>query len=221
MKHSCSLQPLVILFFLFALASGCKKDDDKIIIDGMITDPAQSLPVEGADVYLYGKLFEGGMFNPDPSVITVVTTGADGKFLIKIGQVKASDFEIRVEKEHYFPFTEVLSGNQIAAGKTYTPAYNLHPEGWLQLRVQNTNPYSSADLIAYKIESDNPSCSSCCNSNYVQGQGTLYDLTTTCRSKGGKNVLVIYNVHKAGHSKIDSAVILLPVFDTVYYHLKF
>jgi hypothetical protein len=209
----------VILLLSLLVMAGCKKDDDKIMIEGTVTDPAQGIAVEGVEVYLYGKVFDGGMFNPDPSVIGYAVTGADGKFLIKIGQVKASDFEMRLDKPHYFSFTEKLTNNEISSGKTYKPAYSLHPEGWLQLRVQNTNPYSSADLIAYKIESDNPSCSSCCNSNYIQGQGTLYDGITTCRSKGGKDVLIIYNVHKAGNSKIDSATVLLPVFDTAYYHL--
>ncbi|MFO7723364.1 MAG: carboxypeptidase-like regulatory domain-containing protein [Bacteroidales bacterium] len=221
MRHRFPNWSWSILILLLLISTGCKKEEDKIIIEGIVNDPAQSIPVEGADVFLYGKVFEGGMFNPDPSVIAYAVTGTDGKFLININQVKASDFEIRVEKPHYFPFMEVLDNNEIAAGKTYKPAYTLNPEGWLKLRVQNINPYSSADLIAYKIESDNPSCSSCCNSNYVQGQGTLYDATSTCRSKGGKEVLIIYNVHKAGNSKIDSATVLLPVFDTAYYHLQY
>ncbi len=218
------LNLIALLFLLTAITltgPGCNKDDDHIKIDGTVTDPALSIPVQEAEVYLYGKVFEGGHFNPTSSVITAVTTDEQGKFNINIKQVKASNFELVVEKNQYFTYTKSLSTQDISSGKSYTASVNLHPEGWLHLHVQNTNPYNSSDLITYRILSDNPSCPDCCNSTYLQGQGKTYNVESYCRSKGKTTVSIVWNVHKGGNSKADSAFVVLPVFDTAYYHLAY
>lgn len=212
---------LILIFLLFMAAMACNKDSDRIIIEGSVTDPVQSVKVEGATVYLYGKLLQGGVFHPDPSVIAMATTDASGNFKIDIGQVKASDFEMHVLKENYFGFTEPLTTSEISAGKTYNPAYQIYPQAWIHLKVRNTFPYDSSDLISYRILSQNPSCADCCSDAYVQGSGMNYNNESLCRSRALSAARIIWNVHKGGNSITDSAVLTLPLFDTAYYELKY
>ncbi len=210
----------IILISLVFTLSGCKKDADRIIIEGVVTDPVQMIAVDNADVYLYGKVFEGGMFNPDPVVIASASTDNLGKFSINTEKIKASDFELHVVKKNYFTIEESLTLNEIASGKAYRPAFDLFPMGWLKLRIQNYKPFNSSDMITYRIISDNPVCYDCCSNKYVKGIGTEYDSVTVCRSKGGKEITISYLVFR-GDTTIDSVSLVLPVFDTLFYHLKY
>lgn len=213
-----------MLLFLSAIAAvlfACSKDKDRIMIEGTLTDAVQLIPIGGSDVFLYGKKFQGGNYNPNPTVIASVSTDSEGKFSINIEQLKASDFEIRVNKEQYFSFSEALTISEISAGKTYKPSYTLHPEGWLRLHVQNTFPFNNSDLISYRIISDNPVCSDCCKSDYIQGSGNTYNVVSSCRTKANTAALIIWNVHKGGGSTLDSAIVNIPLFDTAFYHLKY
>jgi hypothetical protein len=212
---------LISFLIIIVAALACNKDSDRIIIDGSVTDPVQLMKVQGANVSLYGKLFQGGVFHPDPSVIAMATTDASGNFKIDVGQVKASDFEIHVQKDDYFGFTEPLTTNEIAAGKTYTPAYQIYPQAWIHLKVRNTFPYNASDLISYRILSQNPSCADCCSDAYVQGAGTNYNKEVFCRSRALSSAKILWNVHKGGNSFTDSAILILPLFDTAYYELNY
>lgn len=215
--HSMLLFLSVIAAVLFA----CSKDKDRIMIEGTLMDAVQSIPVEGADVFLFGKKIQGGNYNPSPTVIASANTDNEGKFSINIQQLKASDFEIRVSKERYFSFTEPLTISEISAGKAYNPSYTLHPEGWLRIQVQNSFPFNTNDLISYRILSDNPVCMDCCNSDYIQGSGNTYNVVSSCRTKANTTATIIWNVHKGSGSTLDSALVSIPLFDTVFYHLKY
>ncbi len=218
MKHP-PLLTVVLLFFLLSL--GCNKNTDRIVIEGTITDAFQSIPLQGVTVSLYGKLFSGGVFNPNPSLITSAQTDAEGKFIIDIEQVKASDFELQAARDQYFDYIKILTINEIASGKAYQPQIGMNPTGILRLKVQNTNPINASDLITYRIVSDNPSCNDCCNSDWKQGQGMTYNTETVCRTKAGKPAFIIWNIHKGTTHKSDSATVNIPLFDTAFYHLVY
>lgn len=210
-----------VILIVLLIGIGCNKDSDRIIIEGTVTDFVQKQPVEGAEVLLIGKEFQGGTYNPNPSVLAMISTDSEGRFSFNLEQVKASDFEIVVRKDRYFEFSEPLTTNEIASGKTYKPAYTIHPEGWIRLLVQNTFPLNSSDLISYRIISDNPVCSNCCNSAYVQGSGMTYSAVVLCRTKGETKAQIVWNVHKGGGSAPDSASVSIPLFDTAFYHLQY
>jgi hypothetical protein len=221
MKKTIPVFPAAILIMVIVAIAGCNKDDDRIRIEGTVTDAVQGIPVSGAEVILSGKLIQGGTFNPDPSVIVTAVTDAAGAFQIDILQVKASDFVLSVNKKQYFIQTEELTIQEISSGKKYTNQWALHPEGWIRLRVQNTQPGDASDLITWRILSDNPDCSDCCNSTYIQGHGIQYNELTLCRTKAATVATVTWNVHKWGFSKADTAQLQVPLFDTVSYHLTY
>lgn len=211
---------LPVMFGLILVVSGCKKDPDRIVIEGEVFDPVQSVYVGNADVFLTGKVFEGGVFNPDPVVIASTVSDNSGKFSIDVEQIKASDFKLQIVKELYFTHEKSLTINEIASGKAYQSSFDLFPVGWLSLRVENTKPFNSSDLISYRIISDNPLCYDCCSDIYNKGKGTDYDSVTVCRSKGGKQFIISWYVYK-GDTTVDSVSLVMPVFDTLFYHLKY
>ncbi|HRZ41385.1 MAG TPA: carboxypeptidase-like regulatory domain-containing protein [Bacteroidales bacterium] len=214
--------PLLLLFIPgFLFFAGCNKNSDRILIEGTVTDVMVAAPVEGVTVNLVGKMFEGGVFNPNPSLIATVQTDASGKFRIDIAQVKASDFELQTVKDRYFDYSKPLTINEISSGKAYNPQISLNPIGALRLQVQNTNPVNASDLITFRIVSDNPSCSGCCNSNWQQGTGMGYDTLAECRTKAGKTAVISWNIHKGTNHKTDSALVNIPRFDTAFYHLVY
>lgn len=219
MKILTSLAVILLSGLLFV--AGCNKNSDRILIEGTITDAMVATPVTGVTVNLMGKLFEGGVFNPNPSLIATAQTDAAGKFRIDIGQVKASDFELHTTKDQYFDFARPLTINEISSGKAYNPQISLDPVGVLRLKVQNTNPVNASDLITYRIDSDNPSCNGCCNSTWQQGPGMGYNTQTECRTKAGKTAIISWNIHKGTTHKSDSALVNIPRFDTAFYHLAY
>lgn len=221
MKSPMVLVALIPLFTIMMVTPACQKDQDRIVIEGLVTDHAQGTPVGEATVYLMGKLFSGGLYNPDPSIIATTTTDAQGKFSINQQQVKANEFEIHVEKELYFGLSESLDDGQISAGKSYQPSYSLQPAGWIRLKVQNTNPHEPDDRINYRLFTQNPECSGCCQSVFVQGNGMNYNQESVCKTYGGTSIKLLWYVHKSGISKADSATLHVPVKDTVFYHLKY
>jgi hypothetical protein len=221
MKSYANLLLLLLTSVMMCVLPACQKDQNRIVIEGTVTDQSQGMPLEGATVYLLGKLFSGGLYNPDPSIITSTTTNAQGKFVINQQQVKANEFEIHIEKELYFSFEELLSDGQVSAGKTYKPSYSLFPAGWIRLRVQNTHFPEPDDQINYRVYAQNPDCSDCCQNAFVQGNGMNYNQESVCKTYGGTSVKLLWYVHKSGISKADSATLQVPVKDTVFYHLKY
>jgi len=223
MKYATPFSSATILIVLVITLSlgGCNKDDGRIRIEGTVTDAVQGLPLAGAAVALTGKVIKGGTFNPDPSVIVTVVTDADGFFQIDIAQVKASEMALTVSSERYFNQTKELTIQEVSSGKKYTDNWSLHPEGWVRLRVQNTQPGDATDLITWRILSDNPDCSDCCNSTWVQGYGMQYNNVALCRTKGATTATVAWNVHKWNFSTADTAQLQVPLFDTVNFHLKY
>ncbi len=214
--------PIVLSLLLVAfLASGCKKAEDRLSINGQVTDAVRKIPLAEADVFLYGKVIQGGIFNNTPTIIVQTVTNDAGEFTIDNPQIKASDLELVVWKMGYFEVREILADNQVASGKIYETSVALHPEAWINLQVQNTNPFNSSDLISYRIISSNPICSDCCISDHVQGNGTNYNVTSTCRTQSKTPVIILWNVHKGSSHKLDSVVLTTPISDTLFYHLKY
>jgi hypothetical protein len=213
--------PLLLASMLFSVF-GCEdKDADRIILSGTVYDQLQKIPLAGAEVLLTGKVIQGGTFNPDPSTIAVAFTDANGSFSINTGQLKASDLVLKVVKENYFTLSKELTSNDLSAGKPYQADQYLDPVGWIRLRVQNVNPGDATDLITYRILSDNPACSDCCNSTYVQGEGPHYDQKSVCRTKAGTTATVIWNIHKWNFSTSDTTILNIPLFDTIAYKITY
>lgn len=211
----------VLILTIITTVFSCGKEEGRIRISGTVTDPLQQIPVADAEVTLTGKMLQGGSFNPDPSVITMTNTASDGSFSIDIAQVRASELTITIRKRAYFNAVQTLTVQEVSSDKAYEGSWLLHPEGWVNLRVQNTTPGGASDLITYRIFSDNPECSNCCNSDYVQGPGPQYDNTVLCRSSAGTTAKVLWNVHKWNFSRADTTYLNIPLFDTVYYHITY
>ncbi len=213
---------LLLMVSVFITVQGCAdKDADRIIVTGNVFDKLQQIPLAGAEVMLTGKVIQGGTFNPDPSTIAVAFTDANGSFSINIGQVKASDMVLKVVKENYFTLSKELTIKDLSAGNPYHADHHLDPSGWIRLRVQNVNPGDATDLITYRILSDNPVCAGCCTSTYVQGQGPQYDEEIICRTKAGTTATVLWNIHKWNFSTADTALLQIPLMDTVSYHISY
>lgn len=212
--------PIVICYSCI-IYCGCNKDSDRIIIEGNIVDPVQNIPVEDAEVVLYGKVLHGSTFNPVPSAITSVKSDQSGYFKINIEQIKASDFEIVIRKKQYFEYKDKPSEQQLSAGKPYERTFSILPEGWIDLHVENIMPVNNDDFISFRIMSDNPACNDCCNNNYVQGTGMNYDHKVLCRTVAKTEITIIWNVHKGGGSTADSSKHFIPLFDTLSYHLAY
>jgi hypothetical protein len=218
MKH---LLVPVLIILAFSLLIQCNKDNERMIIEGNITDSIQHTPIAGAEAMLFGVVISPSVYNPNPVLITSAISDANGDFKIDIPQVKASDLEFRVVKDQYFDHSVMLNSGELAEGKAYYPSVQLSPEGFIKLKVQNTNPIDTSDNIFYRIISNNPTGTGCCISDWQLGIGKNYNTESVCRTKGGQAAWVFWFTHKGTVYKSDSVSVNIPVFDTAFYHLTY
>ena len=221
MRFFLNLTFIVSLLCIFALASSCKKDDDKtIIIQGKITDVNQQIPISNAEVTFWASRIQSGTYNPNYVALSTVTTDANGNYNLQITKEKDVGFRITVEKTKYFGQTIDISVENLSAG-THNLSYSIYPEAYFKLNVKNTSCIDNSDFISYWFYNTQPTGVNCCNNLAVNFTGQYYENTTICRTYGGQNIIVKWNVRKAGITTHDEAIVYCTPFDTATYDLNY
>lgn len=207
MKSEIKLILLISLFAAAITVFSCKKEDDEnIIVSGIVTNPQNGSPISGVNVYLDGKILNGGVYNDNYSGIASGTTDASGKFEIKTAFQVVSSYRIRTYKINYFDASNIISSESIQKGSAYTNNLSVLPVGWIRLNINNVVNWPN-DEIHYKYTGTPQSCYDCCNNEYLIGIGN-YHATYKCKVVGNTYSKFYWTVTRNG--------IINPFTDSVY-----
>lgn len=211
----------VVLFITATTAffDSCKKDKNVIKISGTVYDPNTKAYVSGAHINISASKVTSGFYNPNYTDIASTISDANGAFSFEFDKEKTAGYRFYIFKENYFDITTDVPDDDIVAGETYSPTFNLYPEAYIKIHVKNSSPYNSTDFIAYSYESGLVQCAECCTNTTFKGYGTDYDTLFTCKTYGNKDIKLFWHVTKVGTDMAYSDTIFAPAFDTTQYQL--
>jgi len=215
----------VILGLAFILFSGiipsCKKDKNKININGSVYDPNSKATVSGVTVTISSSKITNGYYNSNYTDIATTTTDGSGNFSFEFQKDKSAGYRIYIAKSNYFDYTLDIPDANIVAGTPYTPKYDIYPVGYIKLHVKDAAPYDSTDFIAYSYTSGYLSCYECCTNTTFKGYGKLYDATSKCKTYGNQNIIINWHVTKNSTDVAYSYTFFCTPFDTTSYEILY
>jgi hypothetical protein len=222
MKRQNIFLLLILTFiFTFGMISSCRKDKNKITINGTVYDPNIKTYVSGANVTISSSRVTNGVYNSNYADIATTTTDGNGAFTFEFDKEKSAGYRIYVSKADYFDYTVDISDDNIIPGTPYTPNYTIYPVGYIKLHVKNTQPYDSLDFIAYSYASGYLSCYECCTNTTFKGYGDAFESTTKCKTYGSQDIIVSYHITKNSIDVAYTDTFFATPFDTTVFNLYY
>ncbi len=222
MKHR-----YIICFFIIsgiiisAIIYSCKKDKEKITINGVVTDPNMNVKVSNAHVTISASMVTSGFYNSNYTDIASTTTDGNGAFTFEFEKQKSAGYRIYISKDNYFDNTIDIPDGKIVSGTPYTPTYNIYPVAYVKLHVKNSTPFDTNDKIRYSYTSGYTSCFECCSNVIIKGYGQHYDTISKCKTYGSQNVIINWSVYKAGYDIAYGDTFFCTPFDTTFYEILY
>jgi hypothetical protein len=215
----------VLLIFLITATSvyfnACKKDKNKITINGKVYDPNSKSYVSNASVTISSSRISSGFYNSNYTDIDNTLTDANGNFSFEFNKEKSGGYRFYVNKDKYFEITADIPDDDIVPGTPYTPVFNLYSEAYLKLHVKNSAPWNNDDFIAYYYTQGYLDCFECCSEHTNTGTGMLYDSTFRCKTYGSQNVIINWHVTKMGSDIAYSDTVFCLPFDTTFFEILY
>lgn len=205
---------LPLLLILLVIASSCKKDKNKVIINGSVFDPNSLAYVEGVKISFMASKLSGGTYNSGYVEISNTLSDAQGKFTFEVDEDKVSGYRFFISKPNYFYIVKDYTADQLSAGEAHDLSFNLYPEGYVKLIVENKFPLDTADFIAYSFTNGYVDCDQCCNNVMHHGKGMVYNNTWKCKTFGNQNLTVTYYVTKNFTTNMFTKTFYCNAFDT-------
>ena len=220
MKRQFNLYFIFISFIILTgVLTSCKKDKQKITINGSVYDPNTKTYVSNANVTISASIVSSGFYNSNYTQVASTTTDGSGAFSFNFDKMKSAGYRIYISKENYFDNTIDIPDDNVVAGTPYTPKYNLYTIAYLNLHVKNTTPHDSADYIAYYYSTTGlPTCFECCSNNIFRGYGVNYDTTIKCKTYGNQYVKINYHVIQVWDASNTDSV-YCTAFDTTSHNI--
>jgi hypothetical protein len=205
----------------FVLLPSCKKEKNKIHVEGIIMDPNTGIVLENALVVFSAKKITDGVYNAGFEEIARMNTEANGAYRFEMDEDYVSAYRISVSKQGYFASYHEISGSDITSDEVFVGNYNLYPIGYIRLEVRNFAPFDTADYITYTFSSGYVNGFDCCDNSIRHGAGENYADTIVCKTYGNQNVTVSWNVTKNQMTTQHSQTIYCAAFDTTYFQLNY
>jgi hypothetical protein len=214
---------LIIVGILVVTGFGisCKKEKEKININGTVYDPNLKTFLANAHITISASMISSGFYNSNYTDIASTTTDANGAFNFEFDKQKSAGYRVFISKDNYFDNTIDINDADVVPGTPYTAAYNLYPVAYIKLHVKNSTPYDTSDAIRYSYTSGYLTCYECCSNILTKGYGKNYDVTTKCKTYGSQNVMINWSVYKAGYDVAYSDTIFCIPFDTTTYQILY
>jgi hypothetical protein len=210
---------IAVVFLITGIMISCKKDKQKITINGSVYSPNQQSYVSNAHVTISASMVTSGFYNSNYTTIASTTTDGSGAFTFEFDKLKSAGYRIFIWKDNYFDNTIDIPDADVIAGTPYVPAYNIYPVAYLKLHVRNYPAYDSLDYIAYYYSEGALSCYQCCSNSVLKGYGETYDTIAKCKTYGGQNVTINWHVKKGPWDGTLSDTIYCTPFDTTTYEI--
>jgi len=217
--HACCI--LFISLLLTLSIPSCKKDNNTIVVEGIVNDPNTGIKVEGVTVVFSSSKITDGVYNSGYQEISRTTTDAGGNFRFEMEEERTSGYRITLSKTGYFSVNKDISADDIKAGTVYSPSFDIYPVGYIKLHVINQNPIDSSDFISYTFSAGYLGCYECCDNSMRYGYGETVDDWLKCKTYGNQNVTITWNVTKAEGSMQHNAVVYCKANDTVTYEIYY
>ncbi|MEI6123038.1 MAG: hypothetical protein WCQ95_05350 [Bacteroidota bacterium] len=211
---------IIAVAFIF---TACNKDKRNAIhIEAKVFDPNTNIAVVGANVTISAsKLNTGGIFSSGYEDIATTTTDASGTFIFDFQEERFAGYKITIAKEKYFGNIIELTTSDIVPGTTFSTVYNIYPECFIKLKVQNVINYDSTDHIAYSFTAGYVNCYECCDNTIYQGHGLNYSNTIACKTYGNQNVTATYNITRDGSTMMHTVSHYCNAFDTTTFTISY
>jgi hypothetical protein len=192
------LVPLLLVCFF--LTTSCK-DDHKIVIDitGNILDPVRELPVAGAKVTLLSQKMVNGAWSFNYVYESEVLSDENGFFSFKKEFNYNPSFKLILSADQYFGQELAISYDQMINGNQFYKEFELIPEAYLNLHIENAFPFDQNDLVRVHITGWNLTCEGCCYAGFMEFTGTAVNETIQCNIYGGYTYNVEYIVFRNGN----------------------
>ncbi|MEI6346896.1 MAG: hypothetical protein WCP69_03010 [Bacteroidota bacterium] len=211
-----------LVFIVLFVGLSCKKEDaDNIIIKGTVINPNTGSPIAGAYVYVDGSILSSGVYNENFTEIASGVTDASGQFEIKTAWQVVSRYRLRSFKTNYFDYTSILEAEAIPKGGTYNAAITILPAAWVRLNVTNIIGFDNNDQIQYKFASTPQSCTDCCSSQFMVGNGASYRASTKCRVIGNSYNKFYWTVLRNGIINPFADSVYCTAFDTAVLNINY
>ncbi len=221
MRFFFNLLLMVCLLGIFALTNSCKKDDENtIIVKGIITDANLKTPIANAEVTFWASRIQNATYNSNYISLATTYTDANGNYVLQITKGKDAGFRITAEKAKYFGQTADIVVDALPAG-THTLNYSIYPEAFFKMNVKNNTPINNSDFISYWFYNTQPTGANCCNNLAINFTGQFYENTVKCRTFGGQNIIVKWNVKKNNVVTYNESTIYCTPFDTTTFDLNY
>lgn len=221
MKRFSFLIYLLPCLILLTGVTSCKKESNKITLDGVVADPNSGGTVESAKVVFSCNKITDGVYNSGYQEIAQTTSDASGAFHFEVEEERAAGYRISLSKSGYFPVSVDLTAEEVAPGTPVSKTFNMYPIGYIKLHVLNNNPIDSADFISYTFSSGYLGCYECCDNSMRYGAGENVDDWLKCKTNGNQYVTITWNVTKNHSSMQNNAQVYCKAQDTVTYEIYY
>jgi len=215
---------LIVAFMGFLSAfyfTACKKDKNKIVINGKVFDPNLKTYLSDVIVTISSIRISSGYYNSNYSDIATTTTDNNGNFSFEFEKEKSAGYRFTITKDNYFESIKDIPDADIVAGTPYSPEFYLYPKAYIKLHVQNSAPWNDNDFIAYSYTSGYLSCYQCCTNTTFQGHGQSYDTTLKCKTYGNQNIVINWHVTKMGTDIAYADTVFCDPFDTTFFEILY
>lgn len=197
------IRVFLISILLLLISCGKKKKEATMGIHGHITQSDNGDPVEGADIKLYYKELQGGVFVNSFTLLGSSSTSSSGFYSMNVEKPVSSEYRFTIEKQNYFSREIVVNPDDINKDEFNFIDFELTPSCELNLRLKNTSPVNSSDQIDFQFNTPAISeCSECCFSSTLTLIGTGIDTTINCFRTGNQKLTYSYTVTKSGSPSI-------------------
>lgn len=183
------------------------------MLEGNVQDLTLNAPLTNAEVSIYTFAL-GGTIGTKAAILT---TDSQGNFEYELDRDKYEKIEITVEKENYFPFTDVVPFSNLSTENVNTYNYSMNAKSWTRFVITNQQPLQSDELKILK-DSGKEGCEECCANGYYYYYGAA-DTTVYCPNNGNEYMKFYYWVNGNESNGVDS--VYNTPFDTVTYEFNY
>lgn len=155
----------------------CKRKD-ATVIKGLLLESHTGSVVDGAEVDLSYSKLSNGVYSSGYSALGKVESNAAGEFSIEFENVSAVDFRLRVIRDGFFYYEEILNRDEIKNGSVNQVDLKLFEEATINFHFFNQS--SAENQLVFRLEPHSEGCLDCCDSDTWSFKG-INDTTIACK----------------------------------------